>query len=139
VNLRICHDGDTVARRTLGRNSSRNTSEMKEQQQQKQSSSRYKTELCRPFEEFGFCKYAEKCQFAHGSYELRKLSRHPKYKTELCKTYHTMGLCPYGHRCHFIHNREEANVQQQQRHDSSSSSTSSGSDLENSGGVKFYL
>lgn len=71
---------------------------------------RYKTELCRPFEENGSCKYGEKCQFAHGKHELRSLARHPKYKTDLCKTYHTTGLCPYGPRCHFIHNDEERHL-----------------------------
>ena len=76
-------------------------------QQVNQNSSRYKTELCRPFEENGTCKYGDKCQFAHGMQELRNLQRHPKYKTELCRTYHTTGLCPYGPRCHFIHNSEE--------------------------------
>ncbi|XP_054473951.1 LOW QUALITY PROTEIN: mRNA decay activator protein ZFP36L1b [Anoplopoma fimbria] len=71
------------------------------------NSSRYKTELCRPFEENSTCKYGDKCQFAHGMHELRSLSRHPKYKTELCRTFHTSGFCPYGPRCHFIHNAEE--------------------------------
>lgn len=71
------------------------------------NSSRYKTELCRPFEENGTCKYGDKCQFAHGIHELRSLSRHPKYKTELCRTFHTIGFCPYGPRCHFIHNADE--------------------------------
>lgn len=70
------------------------------------NTSRYKTELCRPFEEFGECKYGEKCQFAHGSHELRSLARHPKYKTELCRTFHTSGYCPYGMRCHFVHGEE---------------------------------
>ncbi|OCT79348.1 hypothetical protein XELAEV_18026160mg [Xenopus laevis] len=82
-----------------------------QQQQQKAgaqvNSTRYKTELCRPFEENGACKYGEKCQFAHGFHELRSLTRHPKYKTELCRTFHTIGFCPYGPRCHFIHNAEE--------------------------------
>ncbi|XP_042544137.1 mRNA decay activator protein ZFP36L2-like [Dipodomys spectabilis] len=64
---------------------------------------RYKTELCRPFQEYGKCKYGEKCQFAHGFHELRNLSRHPKYKTEPCRTFHSIGFCPYGPRCHFIH------------------------------------
>lgn len=72
------------------------------------NSSRYKTELCRPFEENGTCKYGDKCQFAHGIAELRTLIRHPKYKTELCRTFHTTGFCPYGPRCHFIHNSEDA-------------------------------
>ncbi|XP_078001321.1 mRNA decay activator protein ZFP36L1-like [Glandiceps talaboti] len=77
------------------------------------NSSRYKTELCRPFEENGTCKYGDKCQFAHGGHELRSLNRHPKYKTELCRTFHTVGFCPYGPRCHFIHSAEEKRTPQQ--------------------------
>jgi tristetraprolin len=38
----------------------------------------YKTELCRSWEEKGTCRYAGKCQFAHGEDELRNVSRHPK-------------------------------------------------------------
>lgn len=89
----------------------RSQSEPVQQQQVQPSqsnSSRYKTELCRPFEENGTCKYGDKCQFAHGFHELRSLVRHPKYKTELCRTFHTIGFCPYGPRCHFVHNAEEA-------------------------------
>ncbi|MBN3274281.1 TISDA protein, partial [Polyodon spathula] len=71
------------------------------------SSSRYKTEMCRTFEESGNCKYGAKCQFAHGYNEIRGLNRHPKYKTEFCRTFHTVGFCPYGIRCHFVHNAEE--------------------------------
>ena len=76
---------------------------------------RYKTELCRPYEENGTCKYADKCQFAHGRAELRPVVRHPKYKTDLCKTYHTTGLCPYGPRCHFIHNDDERRLNELNR------------------------
>uniref|UniRef100_A0A8C1UYJ3 mRNA decay activator protein ZFP36 n=1 Tax=Cyprinus carpio TaxID=7962 RepID=A0A8C1UYJ3_CYPCA len=72
-------------------------------------STRYKTELCRTYEESGTCKYGAKCQFAHGMLELRGLNRHPKYKTEPCRTFHTIGFCPYGARCHFIHNADEQN------------------------------
>ena len=53
-------------------------------QQQAAAAARYKTELCRSFQENGTCKYGEKCQFAHGYHELRSMMRHPKYKTELC-------------------------------------------------------
>ncbi|KAM9452534.1 mRNA decay activator protein ZFP36L1-like [Salvelinus alpinus] len=70
-------------------------------------STRYKTEMCRTYEESGTCKYGAKCQFAHGMDEQRGLSRHPKYKTEPCRTFHTIGFCPYGARCHFIHNADE--------------------------------
>ncbi|XP_041090606.1 mRNA decay activator protein ZFP36-like [Polyodon spathula] len=66
-------------------------------------SNRYKTELCRSFEESGICKYGSKCQFAHGASELRTLNRHPKYKTEMCRTFYNFGYCPYGTRCHFLH------------------------------------
>ncbi|XP_076464592.1 uncharacterized protein LOC143296508 [Babylonia areolata] len=95
------------------------------------NSSRYKTELCRPFEESGHCKYGDKCQFAHGAHELRNLTRHPKYKTERCRTYHTIGFCPYGPRCHFIHNEDEHLINQRKNSSTSarlsSSSTSSSS------------
>lgn len=67
------------------------------------SANRYKTELCRGFQETGSCKYGSKCQFAHGEAELRGLYRHPKYKTEPCRTFYNFGYCPYGSRCHFIH------------------------------------
>lgn len=67
------------------------------------SPNRYKTELCRGFQETGSCKYGSKCQFAHGEAELRGLFRHPKYKTEPCRTFYNFGYCPYGSRCHFIH------------------------------------
>merc|ERR1712001_383147 len=77
------------------------------QQQSKVNTSRYKTELCRPFSEHGTCKYGDKCQFAHGQAELRSVTRHPKYKTDLCRTYHSVGFCPYGPRCHFVHNLDE--------------------------------
>jgi len=79
----------------------------------KVNTSRYKTELCRPFSEHGTCKYGEKCQFAHGGPELRNVSRHPKYKTDLCRTYHSAGFCPYGPRCHFIHNLDELAAEQE--------------------------
>lgn len=81
-------------------------------QQQQNSSTRYKTEMCRPFQENGVCKYGEKCQFAHGHQELRTINRHPKYKTDICRTYHSVGFCPYGPRCHFIHSLDELRQQQ---------------------------
>ena len=85
----------------------RNNNSIAAQAAKSVNSSRYKTELCRPFEENGFCKYGDKCQFAHGEPELRNLNRHPKYKTERCRTFHSTGFCPYGPRCHFIHNEDE--------------------------------
>lgn len=69
---------------------------------------RYKTELCRTFQESGICRFGETCTFAHGFVELRAVPRHPRYKTEPCRTYHTLGYCQYGARCHFVHDPEEA-------------------------------
>ncbi|CAL8343058.1 unnamed protein product [Arctogadus glacialis] len=71
-------------------------------------SNRYKTELCRGFQESGSCKYSNKCQFAHGEAELRGLYRHPKYKTEPCRTFYNFGYCPYGTRCHFLHEEKSS-------------------------------
>lgn len=63
----------------------------------------YKTELCRNWEQLGYCHYGLKCQFAHGQRELRHRERHPKYKTRVCRNYICYGRCPYGERCTFIH------------------------------------
>lgn len=71
---------------------------------------RYKTELCRQFEEKGHCQYGDKCQFAHGPNDKRYVERHPKYKTEMCRTFHEQGFCSYGLRCNFIHNEDERRI-----------------------------
>ncbi|XP_022703571.1 mRNA decay activator protein ZFP36L2-like [Varroa jacobsoni] len=99
--------GQMTHHRKLDRSLSEPKNQKGGQNGQNSNSSRYKTELCRSFEESGVCKYGDKCQFAHGYQELRTLTRHPKYKTELCCTFHTKGLCPYGSRCHYIHNPDE--------------------------------
>ncbi|XP_030579089.1 cysteine three histidine 1 [Archocentrus centrarchus] len=70
-------------------------------------STRYKTELCTAYSDSGFCKYAARCQFAHGLHELHVPSHHPKYKTELCRSFHTTGYCYYGSRCLFVHSPTE--------------------------------
>lgn len=85
-----------------------------QQQQAAAAAARYKTELCRSYQENGTCKYGEKCQFAHGYNELRSMTRHPKYKTELCRTFHAAGYCPYGPRCHFVHESNSQHKQKQQ-------------------------
>lgn len=77
------------------------------QKQSQINSGRYKTELCRQYIENGGCKYGDKCQFAHGSPDLKDMNRHPKYKTDYCRTFHSKGFCPYGPRCHFIHELNE--------------------------------
>lgn len=69
-------------------------------------STRYKTELCRQWDELGYCEYSDRCLFAHGPQELKPLpSRHPKYRTQKCSAYHEQGFCSFGPRCSFIHSR----------------------------------
>lgn len=64
---------------------------------------RYKTELCRSFEESNTCDYGKYCRFAHTRLELKRVTQHPKYKTKKCTKYHMHGYCAYGVRCRFIH------------------------------------
>lgn len=56
--------------------------------------------------EYGFCKYGDKCQFAHGKDQLRQTQKHPKYKTEKCKSFWATGSCRYGTRCKFLHDEQ---------------------------------
>lgn len=71
-------------------------------------STRYKTELCSSYSSSGLCKYADRCQFAHGLHELHAPFHHPKYKTEFCRSFHsTGGYCFYGSRCLFVHSPAE--------------------------------
>ncbi|KAI9285427.1 hypothetical protein BC943DRAFT_277725 [Umbelopsis sp. AD052] len=68
----------------------------------------YKTEMCRNWQEIGYCRYGKKCRYAHGHTELRAVKRHQRYKTEVCRTYHETGTCPYGVRCTFIHDEKSS-------------------------------
>lgn len=45
-------------------------------QAQQADESMYKSELCKNWTETGFCRYAKKCQYAHGINELRAISAH---------------------------------------------------------------
>ncbi|EAS04358.1 zinc finger C-x8-C-x5-C-x3-H type protein (macronuclear) [Tetrahymena thermophila SB210] len=70
-----------------------------------QETSKFKTEMCKNWMEFGKCNYGKKCQFAHGKNELVDKSTVNKrqYKSKLCNSFHTQKFCPYGNRCMFIH------------------------------------
>eukprot|EP00020_Sapocribrum_chincoteaguense_P003887 CAMPEP_0170749628 /NCGR_PEP_ID=MMETSP0437-20130122/10495_1 /TAXON_ID=0 /ORGANISM="Sexangularia sp." /LENGTH=304 /DNA_ID=CAMNT_0011088561 /DNA_START=175 /DNA_END=1089 /DNA_ORIENTATION=- len=69
-----------------------------------------KTELCRAFMEGAYCKYGNRCKFAHGHEELRPVLRHSKYKSVKCRSFHETGACAYGQRCRFIHNEASDRV-----------------------------
>jgi hypothetical protein len=67
-----------------------------------------KNELCSNFLQTGYCKYQDKCQFAHGVQELRQHQEaNNKYKTKKCIAYFDKASCAYGDRCNFQHARED--------------------------------
>lgn len=71
--------------------------------------SRYKTEICRQFDEIGECEYGDRCLFAHGLFELKNVPhKHPKFKTERCSAFHDLGFCAFGPRCSFVHETADA-------------------------------
>ncbi|EDO14687.1 hypothetical protein Kpol_344p7 [Vanderwaltozyma polyspora DSM 70294] len=63
----------------------------------------FKTELCKTFTTKGYCKYGNKCQFAHGLHEVKFKSRSNNYRTKPCINWTKLGYCPYGVRCCFKH------------------------------------
>ena len=70
---------------------------------------KYKTELCKKFEETGKCPYGFKCRFAHGKEELNSKNTGNNYKKKSCKTFLENGFCPYGSRCSFRHDERKIN------------------------------
>lgn len=65
---------------------------------------KYKTELCKSFEETKFCTYGNKCRFAHGKKELfQKTDNIANYKKNECKSFFKDNYCNYGSRCLFKH------------------------------------
>ncbi|KAG7193939.1 uncharacterized protein KQ657_005138 [Scheffersomyces spartinae] len=63
----------------------------------------YKTELCASFVKMGVCPYGNKCQFAHGENELKRVDRPPKWRSKACANWAKFGTCRYGNRCCFKH------------------------------------
>lgn len=65
---------------------------------------KYKTEECKYFKCYGYCKYGDKCAFAHGKNELRpKVTNTTAFRTKDCEQFFKYGYCPYGSRCQFRH------------------------------------
>ncbi|PRT52603.1 mRNA decay factor CTH1 [Wickerhamiella sorbophila] len=64
----------------------------------------YKTELCASYMSTGGnCPYGEKCQFAHGTQELKTVDRPPKWRSKPCQNWVKTGSCSYNERCCFRH------------------------------------
>ena len=65
---------------------------------------KYKTELCKNYEYYGFCKYEDNCAYAHGKENLRaKVTNTTFFRTKKCESFFSLGYCPYGSRCQFAH------------------------------------
>ncbi len=64
---------------------------------------KYKTEPCKNFSLLGYCSYGDRCQFAHGNYEMQPVYCGNLYKTKKCKNFWKKGFCLYGIRCQFLH------------------------------------
>jgi hypothetical protein len=69
----------------------------------RENMTRYKTELCKKWIQYGSCPYRQKCRFAHGKEEIKKYIPCKFYKSKDCKSFFTNGFCNYGHRCMFRH------------------------------------
>lgn len=68
---------------------------------------KYKTELCKKFQNTGKCPYGYKCRFAHGKEELLAKLQGNNYKKKPCKSFTIKGFCPYGSRCSFRHDERK--------------------------------
>lgn len=83
---------------------------------------KYKTTLCRHWEDYGTCSLADACSFAHGEPEKRGINDpmpdyypgrhyvgavHSNYKTQICRNFVQTGVCKFQDNCCFAHGDEE--------------------------------
>ena len=67
--------------------------------------------MCRRYCRNGHCPVGEKCQFAHGSGELRFRRLQATYKTQTCRVFQKKGHCKFGTRCKFLHDERELSLE----------------------------
>ena len=104
-----------------GRNSSMKESKYPSDKNQLQCM-KYKTSLCRHWEQYKTCALGNACSFAHGDFEKRNVKDplpqtfpgkeyigavHSNYKTQICKNFETNGSCKYGNMCCFAHGEHQ--------------------------------
>ena len=74
---------------------------------EKELDPKYKTELCKTFEEKKMCPYGNSCRFAHGKSDLLSAEEeNPKFRVKICNSFNNDGICMYGQRCHFKHEKK---------------------------------
>lgn len=81
-------------------------------EEEKRKDPKYKTELCKSFVEEKFCKYGNKCRYAHGESELVIKTKNVNYKKKMCKSFFNEGFCTYGIRCNFQHDQRKLSEMQ---------------------------
>lgn len=67
--------------------------------------SKFKINLCKNYAMYGFCDYADKCVFAHGVGELRRLP--PIVTDRMCVEMARFGKCRFENKCRYPHSADE--------------------------------
>mmetsp|Transcript_6695 Transcript_6695/g.9162 ORF Transcript_6695/g.9162 Transcript_6695/m.9162 type:complete len:90 (-) Transcript_6695:1826-2095(-) len=83
---------------------------------------KYKTTLCRHYEETRQCSLGDACSFAHGEQEKRGMNDpmpmsypgrhyvgavHSNYKTQMCRNFEQTGMCKFSDNCCFAHGADQ--------------------------------
>lgn len=65
---------------------------------------KFKTEICKYWEEKGSCPYGKRCAFAHGTQDKRYKGNMKERRLAIkCVNFHQNGYCAYGRRCQYQH------------------------------------
>ena len=65
---------------------------------------KFKTEICKYWEEKGKCPYGKRCAFAHGGDEKRHKTCQKEHKISIkCINFYQNSFCAYGRRCQYKH------------------------------------
>jgi hypothetical protein len=95
---------DLKIKKKINQNYNKNRNKIPFKGEAKDFKIKYKTELCKYYEINGYCKYGDKCAYAHGKENLRsKVTNTTAYRTKKCTQFFEQGYCPYGSRCQFAH------------------------------------
>ena len=95
---------DLKNKKKISQNYNKNRNKIPFKGEAKDFKIKYKTELCKYYEINGYCKYGDKCAYAHGKENLRsKVTNTTAYRTKKCTQFFEQGYCPYGSRCQFAH------------------------------------
>ena len=88
----------------------KNAFDVIDKEKEKEKDAKYKTEICKTFEEKGVCCYGNTCRFAHGKDDLLTENKDidvNKFKIKKYYLFFKKGFCPYGSRCHFRHDEKK--------------------------------